>query len=343
MNSESGLRTLADLTLTAVSKLIPCDLVAFDNFSTESLIPEQWHNNAEALTPRITEICAQVFEKHPFDSPLVREQIHNRNTGVLKLSDFGNNSEFADSVFFNEVLRPIDVEHQMGVVLSVGPDILVACSVNRKGRDFSERERGLMTLAAPHLANVIRNAIGKARMRENEASLRDLLNASARGVIVVAEDGRIARITDLAGRLIGKYFAGEKLRSGTLPKELRQWSGGHAAAASYALPIQSASEVGHELRVTKIFNVDTRETSLLLEEKRSFTPFDLRSLGLTPRQSEVLFWISKGKTDDAIAELIGAGRRTVEKHLENIYQKLGVETRTSAAMAAVERLTLPQW
>lgn len=339
MNSEAGLRTITDLTLTTVSNLIPCDLVAFDNFSSENLIPEQWHNNHESLTPRITEVCAQVFEKHPFDSPLVREQIHNRNPGVLKLSDFGNYSEFANSVFFNEVLRPIDVEHQMGVVLSVGPEILVACSVNRKGRDFSERERGLMTLAAPHLTNAIRNAIGKEKMRENEERLESFLESSARGVIVLATDGRIARATDLARRLLGKYFAGEKLCAGMVPEKLWLWAGEQVPAArSYSLTARSANETGFELRVSKTFNADTGETSLLLEEKRSFTPFDLQSLGLTRRQSEVLFWVSKGKTDDAIADLIGAGRRTVEKHLENIYQKLGVETRTSAAMAAVERL-----
>lgn len=340
MNSEAGSRTLSDVTLTTVSKLIPCDLVAFDNFSAEKLIAEQWHNNHEALTPRITEVCSQVFEKHPFDSPLVREQIHNRNPGVLKLSDFGNYSEFANTVFYNEVLRPINVEHQMGVVLAIGPGISIACSVNRRGRDFSERERSLLTFVAPHLANIIRNVIGREQMRENEACLKGLLESSARGVIVLSDDGHVTRMTDFSRRLIGKYFDGEMPDTAILPNELYVLARdkGSARAIFIRPHLTAGGHAGTELRVNKSFNPVTRETNLLLDEKRSFSAFELESLGLTPRQSEVLFWISKGKTDEAIADLIGASRRTVEKHLEHIYQKLGVETRTSAAMAAVERL-----
>ncbi len=45
----------------------------------------------------------------------------------------------------------------------------------------------------------------------------------------------------------------------------------------------------------------------------------------------------KGKIDPEIGELLGISRRTVEKHLENIYQKLGVETRTSAVISVLEK------
>lgn len=55
---------------------------------------------------------------------------------------------------------------------------------------------------------------------------------------------------------------------------------------------------------------------------------------LTPREREVLEWLAAGKTNRDIAEILGARPRTVEKHLERIYQKLGVETRTAAVMRA---------
>ena len=127
-----------------------------------------------------------------------------------------------------------------------------------------------------------------------------------------------------------------------LTKMLRLWAGEREhVCKSYGHPANSGSDrADTELRVSKTYDRGTGETTLVLEEKRFISALVLQSLGLTPRQSEVLFWISKGKTDDTISDLIGASRRTVEKHLENIYQKLGVETRTSAAMAAVERLGL---
>jgi len=63
-------------------------------------------------------------------------------------------------------------------------------------------------------------------------------------------------------------------------------------------------------------------------------PDDARPLsaGLTPREEEVLLWLATGKTDGDIATLLDISRRTVQKHLEHIYVKLGVETRTAAVM-----------
>lgn len=56
---------------------------------------------------------------------------------------------------------------------------------------------------------------------------------------------------------------------------------------------------------------------------------------LTPREEEVLQWVATGKTDGDIAALLAISPRTVNKHLEHIYVKLGVETRTAAVMRAL--------
>jgi DNA-binding CsgD family transcriptional regulator len=55
---------------------------------------------------------------------------------------------------------------------------------------------------------------------------------------------------------------------------------------------------------------------------------------LTAREREVLEWVAAGKTNRDIAAILGAKPRTIEKHLERIYEKLGVETRTAAAARA---------
>ncbi|HYE40380.1 MAG TPA: LuxR C-terminal-related transcriptional regulator, partial [Ramlibacter sp.] len=57
--------------------------------------------------------------------------------------------------------------------------------------------------------------------------------------------------------------------------------------------------------------------------------------GLTPREREVVHWLAHGKTDAEIAAVLGTSRRTVQKHLEHVYVKLGVETRTAAVMRAL--------
>jgi DNA-binding NarL/FixJ family response regulator len=62
------------------------------------------------------------------------------------------------------------------------------------------------------------------------------------------------------------------------------------------------------------------------------------SLKLTAREAEVLYWVVKGKTNRDIGEILGASPATAKKHLERVYVKLGVETRTAAAGVAMKRI-----
>jgi DNA-binding NarL/FixJ family response regulator len=66
-----------------------------------------------------------------------------------------------------------------------------------------------------------------------------------------------------------------------------------------------------------------------------------QSFGLTQRESEVLLWIARGKSNRDIGEILGLSPRTVNKHLEQVYAKLGVENRASAAIKAVQVLQSP--
>ena len=59
---------------------------------------------------------------------------------------------------------------------------------------------------------------------------------------------------------------------------------------------------------------------------------------LTPRETEVLSWLAKGKTNRDIADILGMSHRTVNKHLEHIFEKLGVETRSAATAVAAQLL-----
>ena len=59
---------------------------------------------------------------------------------------------------------------------------------------------------------------------------------------------------------------------------------------------------------------------------------------LTSREAEVLYWVVKGKTNRDIGDILALSPRTVTKHLEHVFQKLGVETRTAAARLAISRV-----
>ena len=69
------------------------------------------------------------------------------------------------------------------------------------------------------------------------------------------------------------------------------------------------------------------------------SPEPLYALGLTPRVAEVLLWVAQGKTNADIATILGISEWTVKKHVLEIFEKLGVETRTAAGLRAIEVLS----
>ena len=78
---------------------------------------------------------------------------------------------------------------------------------------------------------------------------------------------------------------------------------------------------------------------LLLDETATgVDPAVLVRLGLSSREAEVLAWAAVGKTNPAIAALLHISPRTVQTHLERVYRKLGVQTRTAAAGRALEAM-----
>jgi len=69
------------------------------------------------------------------------------------------------------------------------------------------------------------------------------------------------------------------------------------------------------------------------------SPQPLLALGLTPRVAEVLLWVAQGKTNGDIATILGISEWTVKKHVLEIFERLGVETRTAASLKAIEVLS----
>ena len=89
-----------------------------------------------------------------------------------------------------------------------------------------------------------------------------------------------------------------------------------------------------------------RERERVAQSQVEFTPDftshkPLQALGLTEREAEVLLWVAQGKSNPDISIILGATEGTVKKHLEHIFEKLGIESRNAAAMRAIEILSVP--
>jgi len=180
-----------------------------------------------------------------------------------------------------------------------------------------------------------------ARIRVHLANAR--LAHSARAALDVA--GRYLFAVDRQGRLLWSTPQAQKLLN-----DSREASGStefRLTASQLKWLLQAVQDDNH---VPTDWNAQTRLKLFYLGKlapgelllrlaygEQPITPADLRKeLGLTSRESEVLSWISKGKTNRDIAQILGLSPRTIDKHLEQIYAKLGVENRTAAAALAAQ-------
>lgn len=99
-------------------------------------------------------------------------------------------------------------------------------------------------------------------------------------------------------------------------------------------PLEKVGPKGF-LQICLLRDVLTGCSLIVMREDAAISVKEIEVLGLTRREAEVLTWVSQGKTNPEIAILCDISERTVQKHLEHIYQKLRVETRTAAARQAL--------
>jgi DNA-binding response OmpR family regulator len=178
----------------------------------------------------------------------------------------------------------------------------------------------------------IRVHLANARMTQ---SARAALDVSGRYLLAINGQGKIVWATPQAQKMLSENLpsSGEEF---ALPESMLQWltqvQNGKAKSKT-----QTASLPENEqLQLQYMGKLGPNEFLLrLAKDSSADTPTEFSSeLGLTTREGEVLSWLSKGKTNRDIAQILGLSPRTVDKHLEQIYAKLGVENRTAAAAIA---------
>lgn len=162
------------------------------------------------------------------------------------------------------------------------------------------------------------------------------IDAVSHAAVSLRGDGMPLWQTKQAGEWLQKYFP-DVPADGQLPAAVREWL---QQAMSPDAPVSAASlsVAGGTTCLQLSLSRRGHERLLLLEEKPAEAAASLDRYQLTPRETDVLAWVAKGKTNRDIGEILGMSPRTVNKHLEHIYVKLGVETRSAAAALAATRL-----
>lgn len=276
----------------------------------------------------------EILARHGTDNPVVAHFHRAPDDQVLKISDFIDRHELHCRELYQHLYRRVGTEHQIAFALSASKPGIVAIALSRRHRDFDERDRLLLSLARPHVIQAQRNATLLDQMQA-------AMEHGGQAMIALDRAGRVLYATRHADRLLGDYLKDASSRGSALPEGLRAWVSQERGrlAVGGGVPTQASEYVvegeGRRLVARYISGDRTSEGDLvLLCETRDVGGADLAALGLSPREAEVLGLVARGKTDAQIAEALVVSPRTVHKHLEHVYEKLGVQTRTAAISRA---------
>ncbi len=179
--------------------------------------------------------------------------------------------------------------------------------------------------------------VQSARQTQQARSVLDAYGQAC--VSMRPTDGALLWQTPLARTLLHKYGGEDEHR---LVARIHAWL---QAALIKSHPPAQLEIRGDEGRMVCALHGRTDEGECLLvlheESDVAITKVLVDSFKLTLREAEVLYWVIHGKTNRDIGDILGISHRTINKHMDNLFEKLGVETRTAAAALAMRRLQMP--
>lgn len=179
--------------------------------------------------------------------------------------------------------------------------------------------------------------LGNARLAQ---SARTALDSLGQHLLTVDDEGQIKWATPQAHALLARARADEQWQQNNLAPQIRYWLEHQPQleeqlnldGLDYPLAVKLIDRQENGEKLMKLLDRQRTDGAALLREK----------LNLTERESEVLYWIANGKTNRETGEILEMSPRTVNKHLEQIFPKLGVENRTAAAGVALRILVASQ-
>ena len=318
--------------LSAVKEVLPCNTICYNEIS----IPESrmsWITEPVNALPGPT--LREMFNRHLHEHPLIAHSGSPNHARSLRISDFLSRQQFHRLALYNEYYRPLGVEYQLGTTISISGRHILGIGLDRDSLDFSENERLCLDLLRPHLIQSYRNLhilkLMKFAVEGNERKL-----------IVVNRTGKEQLINDDVWRIFANYFDIPRFHV-SLPDVLHNWIKCERSRLCQESDVSSPSVpfvISKECRKIMIHFLwggkDSEQDIIIIEEEQADIASASRCRSeLTRRETEILAWLSQGKTNAEIGLALSISPRTVKKHLEHIYSKLRVHRRSGAVARSI--------
>lgn len=331
----------ARLFADACTLAIPCANASFNQIRRDAAgIAVARSRGVQVPPAEETPLLRNLHEHRP-----IVELLQGRRE-VLALADFYPRRSFHQTSLYNEYYRRSDTQQQLCFPVARQEEALVMMAVNHvSGGSFAEEDRLMADLLRRHLAVAWRRLGRIEQWKRMSATACELANSTRTAGIVLDREGRPTHLTPAAIRLLETYLPMEDSRSQQLPEPLARWVSKRLRRSVNGSLVHETGQPlildGHTGRLEITFRPPSETVLPLLllhEHPRPAGPESLQTLGLTARQAEVLYWIAEGKSNSEVATILSASPRTIQKHAENLYARLGVENRHAATLRAREIL-----
>jgi DNA-binding CsgD family transcriptional regulator len=264
-------------------------------------------------------------------------------TRAVALSDLIPLHQWKKTKLYNEVYSKMGMHEQIMGVLPFALPHLCGVVVNRSRRTFTERDRSVLNAARFHISEACRKAKLCAGIFPSPELTRAFEPLVGGSIVVLNTNGAVQSCSALAQTYLETFFSAERPFKGELPRTVARWVRREITAfETDDLAIRTPQPLnvlrGERNLHIRLASASTKTAYFLVlrAEDPTLQLKKLSSLGLGPRAAEVLYWMAKGKTNGEIGTILGSRPRTVEKHVEGILAKLGVENRVTAALVATQ-------
>lgn len=326
--------SFAAAVLSELPRLIPSEMTSVcvmeptRRRSIDRVLPEEVANDPQAH---------ETWLRYMKDCPTVTYAARTGDGRAKKLSDFWSQREFLDTGIYSDHYRPKHVDQIMAGHICLPHGTVIGFGVHRRGMDFSERERSMLDLLRPHIEQAYASALAFTALAARVDALGEAIRAMDVATITLDGASRIEDADTRAITWLSERFADWPLHASTLPETLDRW---------LREQLRSARDAEQSLRPRRpllvgtgpgrlVIRVVTRaEGATLVIQHLKVDEHRLADLGCSPRETQVLHYVARGASNAEIASALHISERTVKKHLENMYAKLGVGNRTELAALA---------
>jgi len=298
--------------MTVVRRVVGCDSI---NIGTVDLQTEEGHHfdlDGFLMPPERREALPHFKNQHPM---LAYARQHPGLNPPLRFCDFYSRQEFEETGLYRECYHGY-TSSMVTFGIDSPPGLNISFVLSRSQGDFSEREVEHLSVLQPLISSVYHQLILEEAVRCRRSSDLPAGIIAGSGQHIITLDRRATALLTQIFPNASRHRLPECLARHVYPSRSR--------VNTFLVQLDNQCLNG------QVEHVGDEWILKIWEERGPLPKEKISALGLSKRQVEVLHWVAMGRTNPEIAIILGISARTVEKHLENIYRQMGVETRLAA-------------